>query len=177
MTKRIYALIATSIALGYSHGRTETVMISGGRGKDPIRVNKSDFDADQEGDKTMSLYKGAATPDDTKSGASDVNVTHAGTGGEVQTTAAPSAPNFSTGDAQTMPMDDTKNAAAPATTTDDQLLVMKSTKGKTKGKFVIANGVGQPITGDRAKLLDIDEDGYDTEAAAKAVQTRTEPKP
>lgn len=180
--KRIAMLATTgALALGYSHGRTETVLISGGRGKDPIRVNKSDYEADQsdDGANEMSLYQGKNPPDETptKGNRSDVNVTGQGDGGEVKTTAAPSAPDFTEGDRATPPTDQTKNAAAPTSTTADQLLVMKSNKGKSKGKFVIADGTGTPITGDYAKTLGIDEGGYDTEAAAKEVQSKTEPKP
>ena len=73
-------------------------------------------------------------------------------------------------------MDETKNAAAPAATTADQLLVMKQGSGKS-AKFFITDGMGQKITGDRAKLLGIEEAGYDSEEAAKLVQSTTEPKP
>jgi len=178
---RILAMTTAAIALGYSHGRTETVLISGGKGKDPIRVNKTDYEADQaeDGAGEMKLFKGKDPADDAPStgGRSDVNVTGNGEGGEVQTTAAPSAPDLSSGSGTTPPTDQVKQAAAPASTTADQLLVMRSTKGNTKGKFVICDGTGVPITGDRAKALDIDEKGYDTQDAASAVVSTTEPKP
>lgn len=173
--KQMLACTVALAAIAYSHGRTETVLISGGKGKGPIRVNKSDYDADQAdgGEKSMTLYKGKdPTEDDTAAGArSDVNVTHAK---GVVTTAAPSAPDFTAGDSASQPpIDEAKNAAAPVSTTVDQLLVMKD-PGKN-GKYFIANGMGEKITGDRAKLLGIDEKGYDTEEAAKRVQSTTEP--
>lgn len=173
--KRIALLATTALAAGYANGsgRVETVLVKGDNG--PIRVNKSDFDADQAGDKKYTRDTKAENDAAAASGqVSDVNVT--GEGG-VQTTAAPSAPNFSDGDAgKALPIDETKNAVAPKTTTADQLLVMKQGTGKS-AKFFISDGMGQKITGDRAKQLGIDEEGYDTEAAAKAVQSTTEPKP
>lgn len=182
MKRILMVSTAATVALGYSHGRAETVLISGGRGQDPIRVNKADYDADQAdgGAKEMSLYKGdSVDKDDTSKTArsSDVNVTHEGEGGEVQTTAAPSAPDFSKGDAPTPPMDPVKSAAAPSSTTADQLLVMKITKGTNKGKFTIVDGLGQPLSDDKIALYDLGDNVFDTEAAAKQKQTTTEPKP
>lgn len=175
MTKMISLLATTAVAVvvGYSHGTTETMLVTMGKSKNPVRVNVTDFD-----EKTMKKYTGAGENEATNDGtASDVNVTGQGEGGEVITTAAPSAPNFGSPDAPALPTDPVKNAVAPAGTTADQLLVMKSTKGATKGKFVIADGMGVPITGDRAKLLKIDEAGYDTEQAASEVVSTTEPRP
>ena len=176
--KHVLLLASAAVALGYSHGRTKTVMVKEGKG-DPFRINASDFEADQAegGDKKYTEVK-----DDTdrvgRGKLSDVNVTGNGVDGEVQTTAAPSAPDFSKpAGSNTDPVDPVKNAAAPVATTPDQILVMKSTKGKTKGKFILADGEGVAITGDRAKLLKINEEGYDTEEAAKAAQTHTNPEP
>lgn len=168
--KRILFAATALAAVGYSHGRTETVTVTRKGSKDAVRVNKSDYDADQEGDKTMTLHK--STEDAATGGArSDVNATNAG---GVITTAAPSAPDFSGGEGNSLPMDETKAAVAPTSTTADQLLVMKSGNGKS-AKFFITDGMGQKITGDQAKLLGIDESGYDTEEAAKTVQSNTEP--
>lgn len=156
-----------AVAVGYSHGQTETITVNIGKSKDAVRINADDFD-----EKTMKKVE------DTGAGASsDVNVTHQGQGGEVVTTAAPSAPNFGSPEEAPLPIDPVKNAVAPAGTTPDQLLVMKSTKGATKGKYVIADGMGVAITGDRAKHLGIDENGYDTEEMASQVVSTTEPKP
>lgn len=175
--KKILFAAAALAAVGYSHGRTETVMVTRKGGKGVVRVNKSDFDADQAGDKTMTIAK--ATEADTEAGGdavaggamSDVNVTGAH---GVVTTAAPSAPDMSSGDGdKSPPMDETKNAAAPAITGAEQLLVLK--EGVKNPKFYISDGMGNKITGDKAKLLGIDAAGYDTEEAAKAVQSRTEP--
>lgn len=169
--KRIALLATAALAVGYSHGRVATVTVKKGKSGDPFRMNKSDFDADQEGDKEYTEVKDktvAATGT-----RSDVNVTGEGEdGGEVQTTAAPSAPNFNRPEGEKLPIDTTKNAVAPSSTTADQLLVMKQGK-----KFYITDGMGQKITGDRAALLKIDEKGYDSEEAAKAVQTHTNPEP
>lgn len=174
--KRIYLHTVAAMAVGYSHGRTETVMVSGGRGKDPIRTNKADFDADQAGPKNMSLYQGEdhVPPAPTSGNRSTVNATHEGEDGEVLTTAAPSAPDFSRGEGETLLMDESKQAVAPASTTADQLVVMKVGSGKN-AKFVIADGMGKAVTGDQAKLLGIDEDGYKTEEAARKVQTHINP--
>lgn len=165
------AAVALS-ALAYSHGRTETVWATEGK-HGPFRVNKSDFDIDQQSDKPR--YKASDGPNSepsTEGVTSDVNVTH--TNG-VQTTAAPSAPDFSNNsEGTTPPTDEVKQAAAPTATTIDQLLVMKQGTGKS-AKFFITDGMGQKIEGDRAKLLGIDEKGYDTEEAAKQVQSTTEP--
>lgn len=174
----LHLSIAAVAALGYSHGRAETVLISGGKGKDPIRVNKSDFDADQEGDKSMSLYKGTDKTEAPAGKASDVNRTGEGQDGEVLTTAAPSAPDFSRpAGASTDPIDQVKNAAAPVRTTADELLVMKVTSGKNKGKFTIVDGHGQKLADDRVALLKLGENVFDTEEAAKQMQTHTNPEP
>lgn len=167
--KRIALLTSALVAIGYSHGRLETVLVEGPDG--PIRINKDEFDADQEGEKNYTAHKGeAAAPSGDRS---DANVTGKGVDGQVLTTAAPSAPNFSsTPSGSAGPIDATKNAVAPVSTTVDQLLVMKQGK-----KYFITDGMGQKITGDRAKLLKIDESGYDSEEAAKAVQTHTNPEP
>lgn len=169
--KRIALLTTALVAIGYSHGRTETVLVKGSDG--PIRVNKDDFDADQAGEKKYTAYHGKDGDDAPSGDRSDVNVTGNGVDGQVLTTAAPSTPNFS-GPAGSLadPIDQTKNAVAPVSTTADQLLVMKQGK-----KFFITDGMGQKITGDRAKLLKIDERGYDSEETAKAVQTHTNPEP
>lgn len=174
--KRILLLSAAApLALGFSHGTVETVMVKKGKNGDPFRMNKADFEADDSGDYTEVKGKDAEAAKGTRS---DVNVSGNGEGGEVKTTAAPSAPDFSAPEAAAAdPVDPVKQAVAPKATSADQLLVMKSTKGKTKGKFIIVDGTGAPIEGDRAKLLKIDPDGYDTEEAAKAVQTHTNPEP
>lgn len=171
--KRLMLSAASALAaIGYSHGTTETVMVKRKGWKDPVRVNRSDFDTDQAGAKEFTEYTGDDAEALNTGIASDVNATGAN---GVQTTAAPSAPNFAPAEnADPLPVDPVKQAAAPSSTTVDQLLVMKSGTGKN-AKFFIADGVGNKITGDKAKLLGIDESGYDTEEAAKAVQTRTEP--
>lgn len=166
MKKILFAASTALAAIGYG---VETVLVKGQDGKG-LRVNKSDFDADQAKDKpTYTEFKGDAENEVGGDGASsDVNVTGAN---GVQTTAAPSAPNFGGGpDSDPLPIDPVKNAAAPSATTADQLLVMKSGK-----KWFIADGMGNKVTGDRAKLLGIEEGGYDSEEAAHRVQTTTEP--
>lgn len=169
--KRLLLSAAASHAIGYVNDTAETVLIQGDNG--PVRVNKSDFDMDQAGDKTMKKFTGKdPTATDNGNGvASDVNVTGAN---GVLTTAAPSAPDFSAPQGEELPKDTLTGAAAPAVTTADQLLTMKQGSGKS-AKYFIADGMGNKITGDRAKLLGIDENGYDSEEAAKAVQSRTEP--
>lgn len=175
--KRIALLATTALAVGYSHGRTETVMVKGSDG--PVRVNKADFDADQAegGDKNYTAYKGKE-PTASTGQRSDVNVSGQGEDGEVQTTAAPSAPDFSTGEGvATDPIDPVKNAAAPKSTTSDELLVMKITSGKDKGKFTLVDGGGKRLSDDRVALLKLGNNVFDTEAAAKQMQTHTNPEP
>lgn len=172
--KRIIYLAGASLgALAYSHGRSETTLVQGKDG--PVRVNKSDFDADQEkpaGDRQFKAHKGDDDTATARGARSDVNASGAG---GVVTTAAPSAPDFSgpEGGAPT-PIDETKNAAAPVSTTADQILVMKGGTDK-KPRWFLADGMGNKITGAKATKLGIDENGYDTQEAASAVQTHTQP--
>lgn len=175
---RYIHLISTAAvtAIGYMNDTCETVTVTVAGGKSPVRVNKSDFDADQElptGERQYKMYKGSNDPAiDTSGAVSDVNVTSQGEGGTILTTAAPSAPDFTSGDTKPVLMDEAKGAAAPTATDAGQWLVMKSGTGKN-AKFFIANGLGQKITGDDAKLAGIDEAGYDTEDAARHVIDHT----
>lgn len=170
--KRIALLASTALGLGYAngHGRVETVFATTKGSKDPIRVNKADFDADQENDakdRRYSEYKGENPIAKVK-----------GEEGDVVPTAAPSAPKMA-GDAGAPqpPVDQVKNAAAPVAPSENQIFVMKKGSGKS-AKFFLCEMKGNEavkIEGDRAKLLDIDENGYDTEEAAKKAQSTTEP--
>lgn len=173
--KSIHLSTTAVVALGYSHGRSETVDVEGKDG--PVRVNRSDFEADQEGEKNYKIAKKGGG----KSAApthSDVNRTGEGQDGKVQTTAAPSAPDFSRpASASTDPIDPVKNAAAPTHTTADELLVMKITTGKNKGKFTIVDGHGQKLPDDQVTLFKLGENVFDTEVAAKQMQTHTNPEP
>lgn len=173
---RYIHLISTAVAaIGYMNDACETVIVTPAGGKTPVRVNKSDFDADQELPAAQRHYKARKADDDAVDASgtmSDVNLTGQGEGGEILTTAAPSAPDFTSGDAKPVLMDEAKGAAAPASTDVTQWLVMKTGNGKS-AKFFIANGLGQKITGDDAKLAGIDEAGYDTEDAARHVIDHT----
>lgn len=178
--KRIFLSTVAVAALGFSHGRTSTVYVTRKGSKDPVRVNQSDFDADQAegGENTMTKYTGEDPAGEVVGKVSDVNRTGQGEGGEVMTTAAPSAPDFSVpASTSTDPIDKVKNAAAPARTTADELLVMKITSGKDKGKFTIVDGKGQKLPDDRIALLKLGENVFDTEEAAKQMQTHTNPEP
>lgn len=168
--KRIALLASAAVTVGYSHGRVETVFAKRKGSKDPVRVNKSDYDADQEEDSKDRLYTGLAD----KPAASSKGVD-----GDVLPTAAPSAPDYSNGDAGAPqpPVDQVKNAAAPVAPSDNQIFVMKKGSGKN-AKFFLCEMKGNEavkIEGDRAKMLGIDENGYDTEEAAKKAQSTTEP--
>lgn len=176
--KRIALLATTALTLGYSHGVVDTVMVKKGAKGEPFRMNRDDFDADQAEGGAKEYTEVKNDDADADGGErSDVNVTGAGVDGEVKTTAAPSAPNFGAPEGAAIdPVDEVKQAVAPKSTTADQLLVMKEGTGKN-AKFYITDGMGAKITGDRAKLLKIDENGYDSEETAKAVQTHTNPEP
>jgi hypothetical protein len=122
-----------------------------------VRVNKSDFDADQEGEKTMSLVKS----DDVEQSPPAGLIMNPELGG-VPVPAAPSAPNF----APANPAPDAPPAGAPVAPTvpSANTLLVKKESAK-KFKIVTADGseVSHPeiAAGDDGKQI-----GYPTEAAA-----------
>lgn len=156
--KMIMALCASVAPIAFMSDMVETVLVKGAGGK-PLRVNKSDFDADQASEKpTMTLHKdddGPAVAD----GEAPVK-----TFGELgmQPVAAPSAPDFSGGDgAAPLPIDPDKNAAAPVAPSPNQRLVSKEGTG-ARAKYFVVDGTGTKLTDG------VDADGYKTEQEAWA---------
>lgn len=158
--RNITALLASAAAIGFMSETCEVVLVKGQDGN-PLRVNKDDFDADQEkpvADRQYSAYDG----DDAE---------HLAEGGTDRQTfeslgmppqAAPSAPNFSGGNnAAPLPVDPVKNAAAPATTSPNQRLVMKEGK-----KFFLVDGSGTKLTSADVGAQ-IEEGGYTSQEAAQ----------
>lgn len=173
--KRIFLVSTAIAALGYMNDTCATTLVTVGKSKTPVRINTIDFDEDQAKPAGERQYKAHTGTDDAVSATgvvSDVNLTGQGEGGTILTTAAPSAPDFSNPAGAAPLMDESKNAAAPTATDAGQWLVMKKGTGKA-AKFFVADGMGVQITGDAAKLAGIDESGYDTEDAARAVIDHT----
>src|SRR5690606_10467106 len=141
------AYLLASVAAAFTSETCEVVTVGG------VRVNKADYEADQEKPVGERQYKGkldkeAAQPEQT----AGVQLT----GGD-PAPAAPSAPDSSGGDnAAPMPIDPLKQAAAPVTASPNQRLVMK--KGS---KYIVVDGTGQPV-----EMDGIEKGGYKTEEAA-----------
>lgn len=140
----------------------ETVQIKGADGE-PVRVNKSDFDADQDSDKpTMKLF----TKDKEGEQTAPPIPAPSGYPEGVAPTAAPSAPNFNhvSGDAPNaqgaapLVMDEAKAAAAPTAPSVDQLLVNKEGR-----KYFVVDGTGTKVT-----RAGIDDAGYKSDSDAWA---------
>ena len=154
MTK--FALLATVAMVAHMSDMVPVVLATPKGGDGPVRINQSDFDADQAlpaGDRQFTPYKG-------KDEAQQPEATSPKTFDElgIQPQAAPSAPNFSTnGEAPPALIDPIKNAVAPAIPSSDDRLVMKDGK-----KFFVVNAMGEKLTIDG-----IDEAGYTTEKAAR----------
>lgn len=154
---KMFMLLASVAPVAFMSETCETVLIKGKGGK-PVRVNKSDYDADQADKKTMTLHTDDDGPDRGASGESaktfeDLNM---------PPVAAPSAPNFNqTEETGTPPpIDPTKNAAAPVAPSQNQRLVSKEGTG-AKARFYVVDGTGTKLTDDG-----IDQDGYKTEKEA-----------
>lgn len=150
-----FAMLAGSAAIGYME-TCEVVLASISGHKGPVRVNKDDFDADQEkpsGERRYSKYSGSDEPE--QSNMSSVK-TYEELG--VVPQAAPSAPDFTGGNTVSpAPVDETKQAIAPSVALPTDMLVMKD-----NGKFFIVNGMGEKLEDDG-----IDTAGYKTEKAAR----------
>lgn len=156
---KITAILLASTAIGYMSETCEVVLAKIKGSSDPVRVNKSDFDADQEkpsGERQYSKYSGKDEAE--QSNASTAGKTFEELG--VEPTAAPSAPDFSAGTNEApLPVDPEKDAVAPSIAPPNQLLVMKE-----GNKFFVVNGMGQKVE----DVAGIDNDaGYKTEKAAK----------
>ena len=155
----ILALAAASVAIGFMSEICDVVYATQKGSSDPVRVNKDEFDADQEkpvGERQYSEYKGKDEPEQSTAG----TVTPSLEG--VRPQAAPSAPNFTGGEATVKPViDEVKGAIAPTVPSENSRLVMKD-----GNKFFVVNGMGEKLTAE-AVGGDIDEDGYKSEKAAQ----------
>jgi hypothetical protein len=134
----------------------ETVVVKVKGSTDPVRVNKSDFDADQaKGGKGIYTLNEKATDEQTDPVAGGVFVPVAE---GLKIPPAPSAPAF-------------VNPVSPTTATADTLFV---TKGKgAKGKFFVVGPDAMPI----ANMKDIDPAGYETEELAWAAVNAVKKQP
>lgn len=154
---KMFAVLMVSAAVGYMADTCDVVLAKVKGSSDPVRVNKDDFDADQEkdaGDRLYSKYTGSDEPE--QSSAADRTTFEALE--NVRPQAAPSAPDFSGGhNAAPLPIDEEKNAAAPTSPSPNARLVMKE-----GSKFFIVDGMGTKLEDDG-----IDTAGYKTEKAAK----------
>lgn len=159
--RNITALLASAAAIGFMSETCDVVLVKGQDGN-PLRVNKDDFDADQEKpvkDRQYTAYDGDDADEILNQSVSGQQ-TFESLGIEPQ--AAPSAPNFNGGtNTNPLPVDPAKNAAAPATTSPNQRLVMKEGK-----KFFLVNESGIKLT--TADVgAQIEEGGYSTQEAAQ----------
>lgn len=151
----LLASVAPAIAAAFMSDVCDVVMAKPKGGGDPVRVNKADFDADQERDtedREWSPAPKSAEPAEPSIPASTI--------ADGPPLANPSAPDFngpSDDGAAALPIDPLKNAAAPISPGPNARAVMK--KGK-KYHAVDAN------TGETLKLDGIEPDGYNTEDAA-----------
>lgn len=151
---KMFMLLASVAAVAFMSETCETVLIKGKDGK-PVRVNKSDYDADRAADKsTMTLHKDDDGPERGATGEGAKTFE----GLNMPPVAAPSAPNFNNteGVGTEPPIDPTKNAAAPVAPSQNQRLVSKEGR-----KFYVVDGTGTKLTDDG-----IDQDGYKTEKEA-----------
>lgn len=153
------SIAVRAYAVAFMSDIVETVTIEG-PGGNPLRVNKSDYDADQAegGAKSMTLHTADA-------GQSSGEVTSA-LPGTVLVPPAASAPDYTAPNNATPPVntDPATGAATPSVPSPGQLVVSKEGTA-AKPKFIVGTMVGNdfvPIK-DRAG---IDEKGYPDEKAA-----------
>lgn len=156
--KKMFALLAATSALGYMSEVTEVVLAKVKGVTGPVRVNKSDFDEDQEkpsGERQYSAYSGS---DEAEQSAQGQRTSFEALEG-VRPQAAPSAPDFTPGESDApLPVDEEKQAVAPTSPTPNQRLVMKE-----GSKFFVVDGMGTKL-----EIEGIDPAGYKSEAAARA---------
>jgi hypothetical protein len=162
MKVSIFALIASSLAVGFMSETCDVIYATLKGSPDAIRVNKDDYDADQEkptGERQYGKYAGKDEPEQSVIG--DTSQSFDSLDG-VRPQAAPSAPNFTNGEDGTKPViDEQKGAVAPTVPSANSRLVMKD-----GNKFFVVDGMGAKLTAE-AVGGDIDEDGYKSEKAAQ----------
>lgn len=153
--RKITALLTSAAVIGFMSETCEVVLVSGKDG--PVRVNKSDFDTDQEkptGERQYSAYRGKQEAEQADASNGRKSFEELG----VEPIAAPSAPDFTPGESDApLPVDPTKNAVAPSLAAPNDLLVMKE-----GNKFFVVNGVGA-----KQEIDGIDAAGYKTQALAQ----------
>lgn len=157
----IFALAASSFAIGFMSETCEVVNATLKGSTDLVRVNKDEFDADQEkpaGERQYGEYKGKVEPEQSTGPGPQSFESLEG----IRPQAAPSAPNFTGGEPAAKPIiDEQKGAIAPAVPSANSRLVMKD-----GDKFFIADGMGAKLTSEDVGG-DIDEKGYKSEKAAQ----------
>lgn len=155
----LLATVARAFAVAFMSDVVETVTIKG-KGGHPLRVNKTDYDADQAegGAKSMTLHTNDA---DQSSG----DVTGALPPGVIVPPAA-SAPDYTAG-ANTAPptnIDPATGAATPSVPSPGQLLVSKEGTG-AKTRVYVGTLVGNDFVKTTGRD-GIDEKGYPDEKSA-----------
>jgi hypothetical protein len=144
MKQFLFASVASVIAVAFMSDAALEVVTVVGEGGEPLRINKSDYDADQAegGAKQWTLH------DDEPLQANGAGAA-IGLPGNISMPAAPAAPDFSSGGGTPETIDPNKNAVAPALPSPGQKLVQKNGSGKTaKFVIVVAQGDGTflPLT-------------------------------
>lgn len=152
---KLLALLSTAaFPVAFMSDTVETVLVKGGK-DGPVRVNKSDYDADQSenGEKKMTLHN--ATQSQQKEAEIDKggNPQNPQIAGNVQ---LPVNPDFPPQPAPAAPDFGPTPAAAPTAPSPNQRLVKKDGK-----KFLAVDGQGTPLDIDG-----IDPKGYASEAEA-----------
>jgi hypothetical protein len=155
------AILLASVAVAvmpraFMSETSETVFVTSKDWKDPVRINKSDYDADQDekGEKRYTLAKSAEAPElEPLSGTGPITPVEG-----LIIPPAPSAPAFI-------------DAVAPTTASADTLFI---TKGKgAKARFYVVDANNMPV----ANMRDIDPKGYDTEELAIAALNAVKRQP
>jgi hypothetical protein len=156
MKSLLLASAVSLCAVAFMSDVCETVLIKGADGK-PLRVNKSDYDADQAegGEKKMTLH----TEDKKEQPDPIVGETVVSVHPELTIPPAPSAPTF-------------VNPVAPSTANTDTLMVAKHGTGKA-AKFFVVRPDGSKIE----DMRDVNKDGYDTEPLAWAAVMEVKKQP
>lgn len=155
----VFALIAASVSLGFMSETTDVVLatVKGSTGK--VRINKSDFEADQllpTGERQYSAAKDDETVEQSD-GAGVKTFADLETDG-VRIQAAPSAPNFNGGEGGVKPIVDSETGAiAPVAPSPNSRIVMRE-----GDKFFVCDGMGIKLTDGS-----VEEKGYKSEKAAQ----------
>lgn len=169
-TKSNYALacavLLTTVAAAHMSDTCETVSVNGG-----VRVNKSDYDADQAegGAKAFKLDSARKQADNVDPAAGVPVDLPDGT----TTPPAPSAPIPNSADGQPNP----GVVATPTVASPGEMLVSKGGTAN-KPKWFVVSDKGEAITGDALVDVMIDAKGYDSEVAAwDAIKAVKEARP